>query len=99
MKKNYQKASLDVTAKDPKDHLVQCNITVSANDYETIKATLPTKYFDELELKREIGIMNEVREMPGYTMLDKVDNAIEAWSHERQTTVRGNVRYKLKYKY
>lgn len=84
---------------DPKDHMVQCSITVSANDYESIKAALPTKYFDELETKRELAIMHEVRNMPGYSMLDKADNAIRAWSHEKQTTVRGNVRYQLKYRY
>lgn len=85
---------------DPNDHKVTCNITLSANDYEAVKAALPQKYFDELETRRELEIMRQVRQMPGYSMLDKVDNAIQHWSHERQSTVRtDNNRYKLKYRY
>ena len=93
----------DITAtveSDPQDHKVTCNITLSANDYDAVKAALPAEYFDQLETKRELEIMHEVRQMPGSSMLAKIDNAIEYWSHERQSTVRtDNNRYKLKYRY
>lgn len=82
-----------------KNHKVECTLTVSANDYSSLKQILPPKYFDQLETKREIAIMKDVLAMPGYSISEKADNAIEAWSHEKQRTVRGNVRYKLKYRY
>ena len=90
---------------DPKDHMVQCTINVSANDYDKIKSSLShleggDKYFDELETKRELAIMHEVRKQPGFSILDQVDNTIWEWEHEKQVTRRGdNNRYKLKYKY
>jgi len=99
----YNNVDCTVTAEassDPKDHKVACTITLSANDYDAVKAALPAQYFDELETRRELEIMHQVRQMPGYSMLDKVDNAIEHWSHERQSLVRTeNNRYKLKYRY
>ena len=58
------------------------------------------EYFDELETKRELAIMHEVRKQPGFSILDQVDNTIWEWEHEKQVTRRGdNNRYKLKYKY
>ena len=58
------------------------------------------KYFDELETKREIATMKEVLKMPGRSMIEKVNNAINAWDDEKQITRRtDNNRYKLKYKY
>lgn len=86
-------------ANDPKDHKVTCNLTVSANDYEKIKEALPVEYFDQLETKRELAIMHEVMKAPGYNLDQKIDNTIERWSNEKQSLVRGEVRYKLKYKY
>ncbi len=80
---------------DPKDHKVTCSITISANDYDKVKAVLPAKEFDNLEIKREIAVMHEVIKHPGNTMIEKVDNTIEDWS-------KGQVlcdRYKLKYRY
>ena len=88
-----------------KDHMVQCTINVSANDYDKIKEKLSSiengnKYFDELETKREIATMKEVLKMPGRSMIEKVNNAINAWDDEKQITRRtDNNRYKLKYKY
>ena len=84
---------------DPRDHKVTCNLTVSTNDYEKIKAVLPVEYFDQLETKRELAIMREVMTSPGRGIIEKVDNTLDRWSHEKQTTVRGDVRYKLKYRY
>ena len=84
---------------DPKDHKVTVNLTMSANDYNTVKSVLPTKYFDELETRREINIMNEVMKMPGKSITEKADYAIAMWSNQKQETVRTNVRYKLKYRY
>ena len=84
---------------DPRDHKVTCNLTVSTNDYEEIKSILPVKYFDQLETRRELAIMQEVMRSPGRSVIEKVDNTLDRWSHEKQTTVRGNVRYKLKYRY
>lgn len=84
---------------DPKDHKVSVNLTVSSNDYEMLREKLPLKMFDELETKRELTIMHEVMKSPGQTMLDKVDNTVYAWEREKQTTVRGATRYKLKYRY
>jgi hypothetical protein len=81
---------------DPKDHKVTCSsITISANDYDKVKAVLPAKEFDNLEIKRELAVMHEVIKHPGNTMIEKVDNTIEDWS-------KGQVlcdRYKLKYRY
>lgn len=84
---------------DPRDHKVTCNLTVSTNDYEEIKSILPVKYFDQLETRRELAIMQEVMKSPGRSVIEKVDNTLDRWSHEKQTTVRGDVRYKLKYRY
>ena len=88
-----------------KDHMVQCTINVSANDYDKIKEKLSSlengnKYFDELETKREIATMREVLKMPGRSMIEKIDNAINTWDNEKQITRRtDNNRYKLKYRY
>ena len=84
---------------DPKDHKVTCNLTVSANDYEAIKAALPVQYFDQLETKRELAIMHEVMASPGNNLYQKIDNALARWGNEKQNLVRGEVRYKLKYRY
>lgn len=85
-------------AGDPKDHSVGIYLNVSANDYNSLKATIPAEMLDKIELRREIAVMHEVMASDGYGMIDKIDNTIARWSSEKNKKLIKLERYKLKYR-
>ncbi len=85
---------------DAKDHKVTCQLTLSTNDYNEIKACLPPKYFDKVETRREIAIMQEVMRHEGNDMIQKIDNTIKDWETSKQESIKTDQsRYKLRYRY
>lgn len=80
-------------------HEIKFKIKVKDEDFQSLKGKIPNKLFDEMEMRRELAIMNEVREAKGNNILEKIGNTLDAWEKENNTVKTNNMRYKLKYKH
>ena len=80
-------------------HEIKFKIKVKDEDFQSLKGKIPNKLFDEMEMRRELAIMNEVRKAKGNNILEKIGNTLDAWEKENNTVKINSMRYKLKYKY
>jgi hypothetical protein len=69
---------------------------VNDNQLELIKDKIPKDLYDELDMRKQLSIMNEVMKSEGNNIIEKFDNTIDRWYNVNNES---NVRYKLKYKY
>lgn len=77
-------------------HVLNFTMKVNDNQLELIKDKIPKDLYDELDMRKQLSIMNEVMKSKGNNIIEKFDNTIDRWYNVNNES---NVRYKLKYKY
>ena len=77
-------------------HVLNFTMKVNDNQLELIKDKIPKDLYDELDMRKQLSIMNEVMKSKGNNIIEKFDNTIDRWYNINNES---NVRYKLKYKY
>lgn len=77
-------------------HVLNFTMKVNDNQLELIKDKIPKNLYDELDMRKQLSIMNEVMKSKGNNIIEKFDNTIDRWYNVNNES---NVRYKLKYKY